>query len=195
MRALPLLLTACVSGLPSTGSGSTAESAHTGTLLAAGGHTGGGPTRRGHTGGAHTGGHTGGPVASGETASPPEACPAFVTPAPPFVVYGDNTGATDDYAPSCGGGGYGDQTWVFTAPVDGYWFFWTDNAATGTYNTLAVYDACGGVELDCAGNDYGISWVAATVHAGDSVVLVVDGDTSYHPEGPYQLVGLLSVPL
>lgn len=117
-------------------------------------------------------------------------CPEFVLPATPFDVAEDESGASDDVATSCALGAMPDHTWGFVAPADGFYLFWVDDALAEHH--LAIRDGdCAGVELDCGSLDYGISQVGAALTAGQTVVLVVEGDPYDGPSngGPYTLHG------
>jgi hypothetical protein len=93
----------------------------------------------------------------------------------PQMLMGDNTGLFDDYIPSCGNGAE-DSMYQFTAPAAGTYVF--DTAGSMVDTILAVLDGCGGPELDC-NDDYGLSLtsrVAVDLAAGQSVIVVVDGE-------------------
>ena len=113
----------------------------------------------------------------------------------PQTIMGDLTGATDDYAPTCGQGGGPDVTYQFTAPVAGFYSF--DTIGTTAFDTmLAIYDVCGGTEVAChddivRGVDQD-SVIELHLEAGQSVVVVADSFAGQ--VGPYVLnIGLGTV--
>lgn len=108
------------------------------------------------------------------------------------VVAGDTTGALDDWAATCGGGGGAEDVAVgFTAPFDGLYTFHTIGSAYDT--VLSVLDGADCVtELDCSDDRDGgtDSLVQRQLLAGAEVVLVIDGYTDalgVGATGPYAL--------
>jgi hypothetical protein len=92
----------------------------------------------------------------------------------PQTVEGDLSVAPDEYSPSCGAGGGGDMTYMFTAEAAGAYVF--DTVGSEFDTVLAVLDACGGNELACNDDmDWDLtSLVVMELEAGQSVFIVAD---------------------
>jgi hypothetical protein len=102
-------------------------------------------------------------------------CPE-ATLVPGTGVYGDTTGLTNDYAPSCPfSTNAGDFSVEFTAPFAGDWGFTLSGSSYDT--VLAAYTDCtGAVELACNDDADGVqSQIVVTMAANDTVLLAVDG--------------------
>jgi hypothetical protein len=108
------------------------------------------------------------------------ACPDFdLGNTVPQSVMGDTTGADNTVAATCGGFTSGDDTYSFTAPMDGLFVFDTFGSAYDT--VLFVRDGdCGGSELACNDNQGFFSQqsqVPITLATGQTVLVAVDGAT------------------
>ncbi|MEM6989022.1 MAG: hypothetical protein AAF721_00950, partial [Myxococcota bacterium] len=92
--------------------------------------------------------------------------------------------SSDQFVPSCGIGGGGDQGFTFTAPADGTYIFETAN---NDFNTvLFVLDAiCGGNELACNDDAPG----AIDGHSELSVMLTQDQTVTLGVEGFFGATG------
>lgn len=92
------------------------------------------------------------------------------------VAEGDTGDGADDGAGTCGGEGAPESYFVWTAPSAGTYTF--DTNGTDFDTVLYLRDgACTGAEIDCNDdNDDGVqSTVTATLRAGQTIVIVVDG--------------------
>ncbi|HWB79323.1 MAG TPA: hypothetical protein VG755_30385 [Nannocystaceae bacterium] len=101
----------------------------------------------------------------------------------PINVSGTTVGAENASAGQCGGALNGDVSYEFTAPLDGFHLFDTEGSAFDAI--LYVRDgACDGAELNCVHSmTAGGSRVGATLDAGQTVVVTVDGTS----EGAFDL--------
>lgn len=90
------------------------------------------------------------------------------------VATGSTTTARDDESP-CGSSGAPDVVYTWTAPSTGLWVF---DLRGSTYDTMLsiLAGGCGGAEIDCNDDFFGLeSRVEGTLSAGDVVAIVVDG--------------------
>ena len=72
----------------------------------------------------------------------------------------------------------GDQGWAWTAPGAGTWTFEVNADGAGTL-AVAVFDSCGGTELDCAYKTFEEARVEVALDEGQEVLVVVKAAT--HP--------------
>ncbi len=94
------------------------------------------------------------------------------------AVAGNTCASGDvDAAASCGGSNTGgDYSVEFTATAAGDYTFDTDNAARGFDTVLYARDACGGTELVCNDDSFGIaSSITLTLGIGETVYVYVSG--------------------
>ncbi|WP_437736311.1 MXAN_6577-like cysteine-rich protein [Sorangium sp. So ce1335] len=92
----------------------------------------------------------------------------------PLRVNGTTRGAEDSRLPSCSWSGAPDQTFLFTAPGTGTYFFDTFESDYDT--TLAALSADTCAELACNDDDTGIqSLITLDLNEGESILLVVSG--------------------
>ncbi len=113
-------------------------------------------------------------------------CPdVFATGTVPETLTGDTIGDIDEGAPSCSSSnGAGDVFVEFTAPFAGDFVF--DTVGSDFDAALAVLDACGGTELGCSDDAFGMdAHVGLTLTAKQTVVVLVDG--ALNNEGNYTL--------
>jgi len=111
------------------------------------------------------------------------------------LATGHTSGDTDDDTGSCGGGGAPDTTVLWTAPSTDTWTFDLTASDRNFDTILYARDACGGTELACNDDASSLqSAITVPLTAGDSVVLVVDGEGG--DSGPWTLnaEGLSSCP-
>lgn len=92
-------------------------------------------------------------------------------------VSGSTRNKQNSFSGRCGGGGATDQAYLYRAPVDGFYTFYTDDTSFDT--VVYVLDAdCNGVELGCnddAGANPGNSQLTLLLRRGQQVVTIVDG--------------------
>ena len=87
----------------------------------------------------------------------------------PIYVSGSTTGANNNFAGFCGGGGSPDVTFQYTTPVEGTYTFHLPN---WTFDpVISLRDGCTGLELVCHSPR-----VTAGLSAGRTVIIVVDGN-------------------
>jgi len=98
------------------------------------------------------------------------ACPAGdLGDTVPGQIAGDTSQYFDGFSSSCGGDGYQDAAYLFTAPEDGTYSF--DTFGSNFESVLYVLDGtCGGPNLGCAQDGLLVDLVA-----GQTVTVVVDG--------------------
>lgn len=93
------------------------------------------------------------------------------------LASGTTVGAGNDLAGSCGGSSAEDVALTWTAPYDDTFTFSTDDSSYDTILVVGTGDCTGLTEVDCNDDDGegSRSLVAATLSAGDVVLLDVDG--------------------
>ncbi|MBC8072699.1 MAG: PPC domain-containing protein, partial [Deltaproteobacteria bacterium] len=94
----------------------------------------------------------------------------------PSSTDGDSSGGDNTVAGTCGGFTQPDDTYLFTAELEGLYIFDTFGSSYDT--VLIVRDGCGGAELGC-NDDFNFlqqSRVSADLDAGQSVMVAVDGN-------------------
>lgn len=105
----------------------------------------------------------------------------------PFTVSGSTMGEDNASAGSCGGLSAPDFAYTWTAPVSAGYRFSTENSDFDTVLYLQEGNDCLGAEIACS-NDTALGTegsTTATVEAGDTVTIIVDGNGE---EGAYDLV-------
>ncbi|MGK3995620.1 MXAN_6577-like cysteine-rich protein [Sorangium sp. So ce1024] len=102
----------------------------------------------------------------------------------PLRVSGTTVDADDSRWPSCSGPNTGDQTFLFTAPLTGTYFF--DTRGSNFDTTLAALSADTCAELACNDDDAGV-WSRLTLDLieGESILVVVSGASG--AEGEFTL--------
>ena len=186
-------LAGCVAG-PNNGNGGRSGSPvdiagpSDGADSGAGTDSGGGTdTGRTDTGGSDTGWSDTGTVDTGDsgTGIPTEEFTDLGSVEGEGVVEGDTTGLSDDYFGACGGGGYGDATFLWQAPRSGVWTF--DLSGSSFDTVMAALDTDSAEELVCdddGGDSGGTSLVTLELARNAQVGIVVDG---YSGEGYFVL--------
>ena len=108
-----------------------------------------------------------------------------LTQSVPFTVTGTTVGKVDNTSPTtCAFSNAEDVAYSFIAPEQGEYVFDTQGSAYDT--VLYLYDHCGGNEIDCNDDTFGLqSEVSARLDAGQLVIIVVDGYSAN--AGSYQL--------
>ncbi|MEN0066747.1 MAG: putative metal-binding motif-containing protein [Myxococcota bacterium] len=95
----------------------------------------------------------------------------------PAMVNGTTVGQGDDWFPQCGASNATDYSFQFTAPLDGLYTF--DTVGSGYDTVIAAFDGCGGIQLDCNDDTFGLqSQITLSLTAGEIAVIVVDGFSS-----------------
>jgi len=100
---------------------------------------------------------------------------AELTQSVPFTVTGSTVGDGNNTSPStCAFSNAEDFAYSFIAPEQGEYVF--DTQGSGYDTVLYLYDHCGGTEIDCNDDTFGLqSQVSARLDAGQLVIIVVDG--------------------
>ncbi|MEO0602117.1 MAG: hypothetical protein AAF211_11820, partial [Myxococcota bacterium] len=110
----------------------------------------------------------------------PQCCPLDLVSAVPTTITADLTMTDNVVQPSCSGEDGADYTVEFTAPADGDYRFTFTNLSF-TFAFLAIYDSCGGAELQC-----GPAILEQPMVAGQTVMIAVDAQETFL-EGPFAL--------
>lgn len=103
------------------------------------------------------------------------------------LATGTSSSWSDDLYGACGSAGGRDVTFAWAAPEDGCYVIDTEDSDYDTI--LALYDTCGGTELDCdddGGETGTTSKLALQATAGESFIIVVDA-YSATASGTYSL--------